>query len=186
MSKNLKTVTRRAVLKVQHQAKYGCKKPPCDKFVVTSDEMKSIWEWHNHLWLKYFRILILREDDHTVSASEHNYWPTLLLLIFWVTQNASGLTQISMVKVWSKCRVISPMPLVPWKWRHCGPWEPQKITDVAPYIRRKRSSTYFLIQGFTQSGTVTEWFSEPLSNIFVPISPPVKITLFYALYLEIL
>ena len=154
--------------------------PHCDKFMVTSEEIKSIWEWHNQPWLKYFRILTSVKLQTTIT--DHN----ILLFILWVTQNSSGLTHISMVKVWSKGRIIGPMPLDLWNWEHSGLWEPKKITDVESYLRRKNSSTYFLIQGFTQSGTVTEWSSKLRRNIFVQISLTVKITLFYAPYLSML
>jgi len=91
-----------------------------------------------------------------------------------------------MVNVWSKRTVIGPMPLDPWNWRHSGPWEPKNITDVESYLRRKKSSTYFIIQGVTQSGAVTEWSSKLLRNVFVLINLTVKATLFYAPYLAML
>ena len=174
MSKYLKTVTRRAVFKVKHQSKSRCKKPPYDKFMVTSEEMKPIWEWHSHPWLKCFRILTSVKMTTLFQLQTTIIDHSLLLLIFWVTQNASDLTHISMVKLWSKCRVIGPMPLDSWNWRHSGAWEPKKITDVESYPRRKKSSTCLLIQGVTQSGTVTEWSSKLLRNIFCSNQPKCK------------
>jgi hypothetical protein len=78
------------------------------------------------------------------------------------------------------------MPLDPLNWRHSGPWEPKKITDVESYLRRKKSSAYFLIQGVTQSGAVNEWASKILRNVFLQINLTVKTTLFYATYFAML
>jgi hypothetical protein len=122
----LKTVTQRAVFKIKHQTKPGCEKPSCGNFMFTFEQMKFAWEWHNHPWLKHFRILTSLKITTLFQLQTTIIGQTLLLLVFWVTQTASGLTQVSMVKVRSKCRGIGPMPLL----KNYSPYEPQKITDV--------------------------------------------------------